>query len=364
MSWTLQVHDPALGLCTVRAPRTLESGGRRRVKEPSGLARVALLHLAHAARWGVSRVELLREARLDEEQLRDPDARVPRAAIVRLWHAVAARVPDPAFGLRFGAAARAREFGLVGYTIAFSQTVGAALQRLTRYDRILSDALVVELDAADAATWVRLDVEPALRAFRPAADFRLAAVLAMCREIAAAPIAPLTVQFPYRRPEDVRAYERFYGAPLEFGALATAFLLRHDDLARPVVSSDAALTGYLDHLAEQLLAVLGGEDTLRDRLRQVLWSELSAGVPGLDGVGRVLGMSPRTLQRRLREEGTTFSAVLTQLRHDLALPLLGDGRLAVAEVAFLLGYEDPSAFHRAFRRWSGLSPRAFRRASG
>src|SRR5262245_41398274 len=104
--------------------------------------------------------------------------------------------------------------------------------------------------------------------------------------------------------------------------------------------------------------------TLRDQVRRLPWSELSAGVPGLDDVGRVLGMSPRTLQRRLREEGTTFSAVLTQLRHDLALPLLGDGRLAVVEVAFLLGYEDPSAFHRAFRRWSGLSPRAFRRACG
>jgi AraC-like DNA-binding protein len=189
-------------------------------------------------------------------------------------------------------------------------------------------------------------------------------VLALCREIAAAPITPLTVQLPYRRPEDVRAYERFYRAPLEFGALATAFLLRNDDLARPVVASDATLSGYLDHLAAQLLAALGGADTLRDQVRRLLWSELSAGVPGLDAVGRVLGMSPRTLQRRLRAEGTTLSAMLTQVRHDLALPLLGDGQLAVAEVAFLLGYEDPSAFNRAFRRWSGRSPRAFRRAAG
>src|SRR5215475_10405603 len=229
---------------------------------------------------------------------------------------------------------------------------------------LLSDALVVALATEAEATWVRLDVEPALRAFRPAADFRLAALLALCREIAAAPIAPLTVQLPYVLRAPVREYERFYRAPLEFGALATAFLLRNDDLARPVVSSDATLTGYLDQLAEQLLAALGGGDTLRDQVCRLLWSELSAGVPGLEGVGRVLGMSPRTLQRRLREEGTTFRAVLTQVRHDLARPLLGDGRLAVAEVAFLLGYEDPSAFHRAFRRWSGRSPRAFRRASG
>ena len=143
-------------------------------------------------------------------------------------------------------------------------------------------------------------------------------MLALCREIAAAPITPLTVQFPYRRPADVREYARFYRAPLAFGALATAFLLRPDDLARPVVASDATLTGYLAPLAAQRLAVLGGQDTLRDRVRQVLWAALSAGVPALEGVGRGLGMSPRTLQRRLRAEGTTLSAVLTQLRHDLA----------------------------------------------
>src|SRR5499426_2751543 len=98
----------APGLHTVRAPRPLESGGRRRMKEPTGLARVALMHLAHAARWGVPRAELLRAARLDEEQVRDPDARVPRAAIVRLWHAVAAHVPDLALGLRLGTEVRAR----------------------------------------------------------------------------------------------------------------------------------------------------------------------------------------------------------------------------------------------------------------
>jgi AraC-like DNA-binding protein len=334
------------------------------VNEPSSLARLALIHLERAARFGVPRAELLRDAKLNEEQLRDPDARIPRSAMVRLWHAVASRTPDAALGMRLGAEVRVREFGLVGYTMAFSKTVGAALKRLTRYDRILSEALVVTLDAKDDATWARVDVEPALRAFRPAADFRLAALLSMCRELAAAPLAPLTVQFPYRRPAEIREYERFYRAPLEFGAVATALLLRNDDLARPTALSDVTLTDYLDRLAEQVLTALGGDDTLRDRVRRVLFSELSEGVPALDRVGRELGLSARTLQRGLRQEGTTFAAVLTQLRQDLAQPLLRDGQLTVAEVAFLLGYQDPSAFQRAFRRWSGRSPRAFRRDPG
>jgi AraC-like DNA-binding protein len=332
------------------------------MKEPSALARVALVHLERTTRWGVDRADLLRAARIDEVQLRDPDARIPLSAIVRLWEAVALRVPDPTFGLRLGSDVRAREFGLVGYTMAYSGTVEAALTRLSRYDRIVSESLVVHLDTRAEGTWVRVDADPALQAFRPAADARLAALLSVCREIAAAPITPLTVHLPYRRPADVKDYEKFFRAPLEFGALATALLLSKDDLARPVSSSDEVLTGYLDHLAQQIVTTLGAEHTVREHVRRLLWTSLSDGVPNLDDVARRLGMSARTLQRRLRGEGTTFAAVLTGFRQDMARPLLREGQLAVSEVAYLLGYEDPSSFQRAFRRWSGRSPRAFRRA--
>jgi AraC-like DNA-binding protein len=334
------------------------------VNEPSGLARLALVHLERTTRLGVPRETLLREARLDERQLQDPDSRIPLAAVARLWRAVTSHVSDPALGLRMGTEVRAREFGLVGYTMAFSSTVGSALKRLAHYSRIVSDALVVMLDTEGDATWLRLDVQPALRAFRPAVDARLAAVLSICRELAAAPIAPLTVQLPYRRPADVKDYETFFAAPLEFGTLATALLLRNDDLTRRVVVADPTLAGYLDRLAEQTLAALGSERSVRDRVRRVLWSEMTEAVPSLDRVARTLGVSARTLQRQLREEGTAFAAVLAELRREMAPPLLRDGRLAVSEVAFLLGYEDPSAFQRAFRRWFGRSPRAFRSAGG
>jgi AraC-like DNA-binding protein len=312
-------------------------------------------------RFGVPAADLLREAGLTEEGLRDPDARIPLTALARLWRAASTRVADPLLGLRLGSEARARDFGLVGYTLVYSNTLAAALRRLSRYDRILSDALMVQLETSDGTTWVRLDVQPALRAFRPAADARLAALLSICREIAATSITPVAVQFPYRKPADVREYERFFQAPLEFGALATAFALDSADLNRPVALSDDALTGYLDQLASQVLKELETERTVADQVRRVLWRELSERVPEISRVARALALTPRTLQRRLREENTTFSGVLEQLRRDMAPELLRDGRMAVAEVAFLLGYEDASSFHRAFRRWFGSSARVFRR---
>ena len=272
-------------------------------------------------------------------------------------------MPDPAVGLRLGAGIRVREFGLVGYALAFSSTAGSALRRLSRYSRILSDSHALTLETEGEATWVHLDIQPELRAFRPAVDYRLAAILSACREIVSSPIAPSIVQLPYRRPPDVKESERFFGGPLEFGAPRPALLVRNDDLARPNAMADKALTGYLDRLAEQVLAGLGSERTLRERVRRLLWSELTEGVPTLENLARTLGMSDRTLQRQLRGEGTTFVALLQELRRDMAPSLLRDGRLAVSEVAFLLGYDDPSAFRRAFRRWFGRSPRAYRRAA-
>jgi AraC-like DNA-binding protein len=333
------------------------------VTQPTGHARLALVALERAPLLGVSRDTLLRESKLDERQLRDPGGRIPLAAVTRLWRAVASRAPDPEVGLRLGADTHVREFGLVGYAMAFSSTVESALKRLARYSRILSDALAITLAPEGDAVWVRLDVQPELRALRPAVDLRLAAVLSACREIAAARIDPLLVQLPYRRPADVKEYERFFGAPLEFGALASAFLLRTEDLGRPNVLADKTLTGYLDHLAEQTVAGLGSASTFQERVKRVLWSELTEGVPGLERVARSLGLSHRTLQRQLREEGTTFAALLGELRREMAPSLLRDGRLSVSEVAFLLGYEDPSAFRRTFRRWFGRSPRAYRSAA-
>jgi len=330
------------------------------VNQPSGLVRLVLVHLDKLAQLGVSRDVLLREAKIDERQLHDPDGRIPLTAVARLWRAADAQASDPAFGLRLGSEISVREWGLVGYAMAFSSTLGSALNRFAHYSRVMSDALVVHLDAEREATWVRLDVQPEMRAFRPAVDARLAGLLSACREIAAQSITPLLTQLSYRQPADVKEHERFFGSPLEFGTLASSFLLRTEDLARRAALADTTLVSYLETLADQVLATVGTERTLRERVRRALWAELSEQPPSLEAVAGTLGMSARTLQRQLRHEGTTFAALLTALRREMAPALLRDGRHGVSEVAFLLGYEDPSAFRRAFQRWFGRSPRSIR----
>ncbi len=257
---------------------------------------------------------------------------------------------------------RVKEFGLVGYAMAHSKTLGAALKRLDRYDRIVAETLNVALDTTDgerrgcAWTSSRRCARCGRRSTRVSPpSSRSAGKSWPHRSI------PWWCDCRIAQPERVVEYQQFFRAPLEFGALTTAFLLRTEDLERPVVHGDETLAGYLDQLAEQRLSAVDHDATARDQIRNALWSVLPDGVPELESLARRLGMSGRTLQRRLRDEGTTYRDVLADFRQDAAPALLRDGRLGVSEVAFLLGYEDPASFQRAFRHTFGMPPRAFRR---
>src|SRR5262245_58421573 len=126
--------------------------------------------------------------------------------------------------------------------------------------------------------------------------------------------------------------------------------------------AEPALAQLLDQqLAAQLAALPAEEASFLDRIRSALFAELDRGEPTLEAIAARLRMSPRTLQRRLREEGSSLSAVLDRLRAELALRYLGEPRTSIGEVAFRLGFSDPTTFHRAFRRWTGQTPAEYRR---
>jgi len=137
--------------------------------------------------------------------------------------------------------------------------------------------------------------------------------------------------------------------------------LKSTDLEIPVITADERLAGYLDKVAEETVRTLSRAGSLPDQIVRTLWSALADGVPALDRLASSIGMSPRTLQRRLRQEGTSYAAIIEQLRRGMAATLLRDRDLAVYEVGYLLGYSDSGSFHRAFRRWTARSPLQFRR---
>jgi AraC-like DNA-binding protein len=328
------------------------------------LVRVVVGLLEQAEELGLDRIDLVRLAGLDRIETQDPDARVPVSKHIALWHLIAQHAPDPGFGIRLGAALEVRKLGLVGYAMYYSSTLDQALRRLVRYSRIVNETLRLTLGRHGPHVALSVsdpyDLGPGLRC---ALDSRLALIVATARAITGRDIVPVKVAFPLGPPKTLVHHERFFHCPLEFNQPSSLVVLRTEDAALPVLRADADLVGYLDNHAESVLRGLVGSGSVTERVRAAVWTDLSHGLPTLADVAATLGTSPRTLQRQLGAEGTSFSEVVDAIRRDMAAACMGDQRLSIDEIAFLLGYADTTSFRRSFKRWTGQTPREYRRSS-
>jgi AraC-like DNA-binding protein len=320
-----------------------------------------ILRLLQAAeKRGLERQRLLAAIGLDEDQISDPDDRVPAVKTVQLWQLLAEQIEEPDLGLEVGTTLRIKEAGVVGYAMMYSDDLLGALRRMVRFAKLVRQRLELGLER-EGDTWRLFSVsQPLLPGFRPPIDEGLAGLVTAFREIAGRDILPAGIHFTYRKPPDVSRHREVFGSRLSFGAEVPAILLWHRDVTASSIAADATLTRYLDDLAQIRLEALPRAESYSERVRQSLWPHLSEGLPSIQQIAGELALSTRSLQRRLREEATNYATVAESLRKDKARLLLRDRHLAVYEVGYLLGYSDPSAFYRAFRRWHGVSPSQFR----
>jgi len=293
----------------------------------------------------------------------DLDARIPVSKVWNLWQVMIEEFPDPDLGLVIGGTSDIRDFGLVGYTIYHSSTLADALHLMTRYSRIVTEIAAFEIrEHARGATLVS-ENSPRFDVLRHPVDVRMAWALTAVREAVGSKITPIEAGFPYPRPASVAEHTRLFQSALRFDQPEATLVFRSEDLSRPVVAGDPQLVGYLEQLANKVLEALSKNSTFGDQVRKEIWSDLSSGKTTVQRIAARLRVSSRSLQRRLKEEGTTFGAELESLRSDMARKLLQDRSLAVCEVAFLLGYSEASSFYRAFRRWEQVSPHEYRQAA-
>lgn len=328
------------------------------------LARIVTHMLDHAEQEGLSRQMLLEASGLARMDLTHPDARVPVSAQVALWQLIAKATHDPGYGVRAGAALRVRDSGLLGYSMYYSATLGAALRRLVRYSRIVIDVLWADFEQLDRNRAAIVVSHYALHTPLPlAADAELASIVSSCREVTGIDVTPAEVSFTQDQPSSIAEHRRFFRCPLRFNQPACRVVLLERDLALPIARGDETLVGYLDHVAESVLRTLCTGTSVREKTRSAIWSQLSEGRPSLARIAATLDMSPRTLQRHLALEGTSLHAEIDYVRKTMATASLRDRAKAIEEVAFVLGYTEPSTFYRSFKRWTGQTPHQYRRAA-
>jgi len=318
-----------------------------------------LLHGILAAR-GLDADALVRRAGIDPAVLGDPNKRVPDAAMIGLWRIAHEATGDELIGLEVGQRLHPTTTHALGFAWLASGSVMDALRRLQRYFRVVTD--VERIALLEEPGRLRLVIElPDGRPHMPeyAYDGFQAAVVSRCRAIAGEDFRPLAVRNMRERPERADRFEAFFRAPVEFGAPEYSMTFDRAGLERRLPTGNAELALANERVIQDYLARLDRHDVVAAARRAIV-QELAAGSATQTRIARALNMSTRTLQRRLDGHGLTFKGLLEATRRELALDYLRDSSRSVNEVAYLLGFSELSNFSRAFKRWTGRAPSAFR----
>lgn len=316
---------------------------------------------------GLDAVSLGREAGLDFTSIPGSSDRLPIDKVDALLRLAIDRIADPAFGLKAARCWHPANLGVLGHAWLSSSSLRAGFNRLGRYWSVVGErGRIVLRDVRDGleVSFVGNRGDPSSVPIAAVlVDIGLSIMVDMCRLNAGAALRPVRVAMRRKKPLDTGPYERFFGRKVDFGADQDAIVLTAADADRVLPSANRQLITVFDKLLAAELAHIGKAD-LAMRCRSAILEKLPSGELAAKEIARELNLSSRSLQRKLAQAGTSFEELLDETRRELALHYIIDRRHSMIDIAFLLGFSEPSSFARAFRRWTGTSPTQYRAAPG
>lgn len=321
-----------------------------------------------AAMKGASSEEICRAAGVLPAVLNEPDKLIAGKHIYRAWQKAEELTGDANIGLHLGEQSHPTAIGIVGFVMLSCETLGEALAKLMRYSDLMSDGLQAKLEQKNGL--VVIEIKPTggfenflFEAPRQPIESIFSAVAKIAESLTGKPLPIKEVRFEHSRPASVAEHERIFAARVLFNQPSNQLKFSAAALEDKVLLANKDLLPALESQADDKLAKLSGEQRVIVKTEREIVKRLKGEAPTIGDIARALGLSERSLQRELGAENTTFRDVLDRARRDLALKHLENRKTSVAEVAFLLGFSEPSAFHRSFKRWTGKTPHNFRRES-
>jgi AraC-like DNA-binding protein len=329
--------------------------------EPTIAAGFAKALMDLAVSNGASQQHLIKRSNISLDDLQNQDNRVPLVSYIALIDTAAELCKDPAFALHFGEAFDMPQLSIVGLICQSAETAMESYEQMNRYSRLMLDAEGngntewFELNSCNGDVWFELTnhiyvdhprlTESALA--RSRCGFKL--------YFGDRPFAK-EVHFTHAEPSYRAEYDRIFEAPIVFGSDKNALLIDESLLSLKMSQSDRYVFGILSERADALLKRLESSKTIKGQVESLLIPILHTGDISMELIAKKLGLSRQTLYRKLKAEGVSYKKLLDELRHNMALHYLSGKKVSVNEAAYLVGFSDPSAFSRAFKRWTGSSP--------
>jgi AraC-like DNA-binding protein len=336
------------------------AGKRLRFRPPGSIRVGVLVHVDDVLRsFGLDPATVIAGAGFDRELLKDADALIPYVALDRLIGVCTREAACPHFGLLLGQKGGPASLGPLGLLIQHAPDVGTALRELVLYLHLHDRGAAPGLDLYPAGAALSYSIyEPRVESGDQIADGALAIAFNIMKSLCGPNWVPSEVVLPRARPADVTPYQRFFQAPVRFDSEQAALIFPAEWLERVPPRSDADLHRFIE---AQLHERFDQADlAFGAQVRRILRTQMMNRRVSVEAVARLFNMHRRTLSRRLRLEGTSFDEILDEVRFEIASQLVADTEMPLSQVAAALDYSEASAFTRAFRRWSGSSPRDWR----
>ena len=311
------------------------------------------------------RRRLLRSVDLDPAAPVDPEHMIGDSEFFALLERIADEVEHGRdVALRVGASMRCDDYGAFGLAFKSAIDLESSYLRVERYGRVVTSIANFRLVQGPDSTFMEVIPGENDRAgLRLTSELALGAATAISREVGGDDFAPLAVHISHSAPEDRSVFEAHFRCPIHFGASRDALEVSTERLRHPNRLGDTSISRFFDAHLDDALTQLPQADDLGRRVRDEVAQALSEGVPTLPRMAERLGMSSRTLQRRLADAGLSYRDLVDETRKDLADRLLRRTDYALADIAFLTGFSEQSAFHRAFTRWMSQTPRSYRQGA-
>jgi AraC-like DNA-binding protein len=326
------------------------------------MIRANLLEPILDALHGHDTAALLRDYSLPQTPI-DPYQLIPLAKYVALFEHAAQLLEDPCLGVKLGHAFRPDLLGPLGFLFQASIHLRQALQQLTSWLSVWQSATRVELISGDTtADYIYQIGDASIRPRRQDAEYSLAALCSLIRNFLGCQWSPLEVHFEHSS-HMRRAYEHSFHAPVFFGQNLNRIVLRAGDLNRAGIASDRSMMPFMERHLHDLAEESREPETLASQVNYLIARRMGAGPLTVSAVAQELGLSARSFQRRLAEERTSFRNLVRDQRRTLAESLMKDRSATVTDVAHTCGYSETAVLSRAFKVWTGASPRAFARAT-
>lgn len=307
--------------------------------------------------------EFLRSVGLDPESVKSPDTYIPIETYLMIQEEAAVYTNDPYFGLHMGEYAEPGSWSILGYMMMNCSTLAEAFEKSARYQRIIGNLITGKASLRFNKIKAVLFTPPhAPEMSRHCFEATISSSVRMMRNLTGVELNPTQVTFTYPEPESSAEYERIFRCPVLFSQKENSLTMPLSIAFTPIKLPNPELLAYFENYAQEFLAELDRQNEYTNAVTRIILANLDDEDLTIKKIAEEMSVSVRTLQNRLSEEGVVFSELLQEIREKLAKKYLREN-YTVEKITYLLGFSEPSAFRKSFKRWAGVTPRQFREMS-